>query len=364
VSFGASTALNDELPKLLDNLAEVKPTVLIAVPRIFNRIYENVNRQLADRPRFLRKMVATGVRSALKKAQGTPLRLLERIELALDDKLVFSKVRERFGGHLKFVVSGSATLSKEVAELIDALGIPVYEGYGLTETGPIVSANSPGNRRMGSVGKILDGVRVDIDTSATGDEKQGEIVVHGPNVMVGYHNRPDETKAAFTPDGGLHTGDLGHVDGDGFLYITGRIKEQYKLENGKYVMPSPLEEELKLSPYLANIMLFGDGRPFNVALVVVAEEPVRAWAEHQGLKLGPDLTADERVRELIRNEIKTRSAQFMGYEKPREVAFVSEDFTVENGLLTPTLKLKRRDVVERYKERIEELYAKRGIAAA
>jgi long-chain acyl-CoA synthetase len=364
VSFGASMALNDELPRLLDNLAEVQPTVLVAVPRIFNRLYDAVMGQIAHRPAFLRRIIQSGIRGATRRAGGEKLGPIERLELAFDDKVVFSKVRKRFGGRLRFVISGSATLGREVAELIDAVGLPVYEGYGLTETSPIVTANRPGARRMGSVGKVLPGVRVAIDTKVTGDAKEGEIVVYGPNVMQGYHQRPEETAEALRPDGGLRTGDLGHLDDDGFLYISGRIKEQYKLENGKYVMPSPLEEEIKLSPYIGNAMLYGDGRPYNVALIVLDQPAVRAWLEEQGLPSGGELARDEQVRALVMRELAARGEQMRGYERPRDFAIVEEDFTLENGLLTPTLKLKRREVVARYASVLEALYGKVKPASA
>jgi long-chain acyl-CoA synthetase len=256
------------------------------------------------------------------------------------------------------------------------VGLTVYEGYGLTETSPIVTANFPGRRRLGSVGRPIAGVRVVIDRKAAvdgdgdnggggggsnggGGGKEGEIIVYGPNVMVGYHKRPDENEKALAKDGGLRTGDLGYLDDDGYLFITGRIKEQYKLENGKYVMPSPLEEELKLSPYVANAMLFGDGRPFNVALVVINESAIRGWAESEGIVLGEDKdpTQDERVRSLLRDEIALHAQGFKSFERPREIALIREDFTTENGFLTPTLKLRRREVLSRYGALIGDLYA-------
>jgi long-chain acyl-CoA synthetase len=363
VSFGASTAVNDDLNRLLPNLAEVKPTVLMAVPRIFNRIYEAVNAQIAERPGFLQRIIRTGMRGAIKRAQGEKLGTLERLELAFDDKVVFGKIRQRFGGRLKYAVSGSASLGLEVAQFIDALGITVYEGYGLTETSPIVSANRPGARRLGSVGKVLPGVRVELDKEATGNAKEGEIIVYGPNVMKGYHARPAENEQAFTKDGGLRTGDIGYFDDDGYLFISGRIKEQYKLENGKYVMPSPLEEELKLSPYIANVMLYGDGKPHNVALVAISVPAVQAWAEKSGASLNENPDQDERVRALIAAEIEKHTHEFKGYEKPRAFALVREDFTTENGLLTPTMKLKRREVMTRYGTRIAALYAAASTAA-
>ena len=364
-SMGASVAINDDLSKLLPNLAEVKPTLLCAVPRIFNRIYEGVNNEIAQRPGFLQRMIRTGIHGAIKRTHEEQLGPIERLDLALDERLVFTKIRARFGGRLKYALSSSATLSREVAEFIDAVGITVYEGYGLTETSPLVSGNvpGPGGRRLGSVGRVIPGVRVVIDPAVSDDPKQGEIVVYGPNVMLGYHHRPEENERALTKDGGLRTGDLGYLDDDGFLYISGRVKEQYKLDNGKYVMPAPLEEELKLSPYVANVMIYGDGRPFNVALLVLNEAHVREWADSEGLTLGEDPTRDERVCALVRDEILLHARGFKSFERPLDFALVREDFTPENGLLTPTLKLRRRDVMARYGSLIEGLYARSAAAA-
>ena len=364
ISFGASLALNDAIDRLIENLAAIQPTVLVAVPRIFNKLYAAVSEQIAARPAFLQSIIHAGVHSATRKTRGERIGMVERLELAFDDLAVFKKVRERFGGRLKYVVSGSATLSRDVAEFIDAVGLPVYEGYGLTETSPIVTANCPANRRIGSVGRVIPGVRVLIDTSVTGDEREGEIVVYGPNVMIGYHKRPEENEKTMAPDGGLRTGDLGFFDEDGYLFISGRIKEQFKLENGKYVMPSSLEEGLKLSPYVANAMIYGDGRPFNVALIAIDEKNVRDWAAKQAITLAEDPAKDPRVRELIAAELQRLGAEFRRFEQPRDFALVREDFTIQNGLLTPTLKLKRREVLGRYGALLDQLYAKRPEAEA
>lgn len=356
ISLGCEMAINDAIPHLVDNLATAKPTVLVAVPRIFNSIYDRVVSQIDHRPAAIRKLFWDGIRAAGKKGRGEHVSWWRNVELAIDDKLIFSKIREKFGGRLKFVISASAALGVEVAEFIHALGIPLYEGYGLSETSPIVSANTPTAHKMGTVGKPIPGVRVEIDKTVTGaDSHEGEIIVYGPNVTQGYHNRPDENEHLFTPDGGLRTGDLGSLDEDGFLRITGRLKEQYKLENGKYVMPSPLEETLKYSHYITNVMLYGDNRPHNVALVVPDKEAVHQWAEERGLVID-DMSKSLEVRELLRKEIEAHSADFKGYEKPREFAIVESDFTTSNGMLTPTLKLKRRNVTGKYGELLDSLY--------
>ncbi|WP_236520190.1 AMP-dependent synthetase/ligase [Sandaracinus amylolyticus] len=355
VSIGASLALNDALPRLLENLSEVRPTLLVAVPRIFNRIYESVNEQIRRRPAPIRRLFDDGVRSAKRRTHGERLSLLERAELAIDDKLIFAKIRERFGGRLRCVISASAALSPEVAEFVDAIGLPVYEGYGLTETSPAVTVNTPAHRKIGSVGKPLPGVRVVIDESKGDVPGQGEVVVYGPNVMRGYHRRPEETASVLTADGGLRTGDLGRFDEDGYLFITGRIKEQFKLENGKYVMPAPLEEKIKLSPYVANVLIHGSNRPYVVAVVAPDVDAVRRWAQERGVALG-DLTSDPRVRELMLREVDARSAGFAGFEVPKKVLVVGEDFTTDNDLLTPTLKLKRRNAEVRFARGLDQLY--------
>jgi long-chain acyl-CoA synthetase len=355
LSMGCSIAINDEIPNLITNLPVVKPTILFAVPRIFNRIYDGVNKQIGERPAVIQNLFHRGIAAATRQRRGESIGLVDRSVLLLADRLIFSTVRARFGGRLKYAVSGSAALNPDVASFIDALGIEVYEGYGLTETSPIATANFPGHRKIGSVGKPIPGVRVVIDKTVTGDEKNGEIVIYGPNVMQGYHNRPEENAAVLMPDGGFRTGDMGYLSPDGYLYITGRIKEQYKLETGKYVVPSPLEEELKLSPYIANVMLHGMNRPYNVALIVPDAEAVGRWLQENGTPVD-DPTKDERVRRLIADEIKKHSTTFKGYERPEKFILVGEDFTTDNGLLTPTLKLKRQNVLARYGKDLEALY--------
>jgi long-chain acyl-CoA synthetase len=355
LSQGLSIGINDEIPNLVNNLAEVRPTVLIAVPRIFNRIYDGINKQMAEKPAPIQALFRSGVAAATRRSRGESIGPFAALARSLADALIFKKVRAKVGGRLKFAVCGSAALSKDVAEFVDAIGIDVYEGYGLTEAAPVVTTNNPGNRKLGSIGKALPGVRVVIDTQVTGDPVNGEIVVYGDNVMQGYHNRPAENAATFTADHGLRTGDMGRMDSDGYVYITGRIKEQYKLETGKYVVPSPLEEDLKLSPYIANVMLYGDNKPHNVALVVPDKEAVTRWANQQGKKLG-DFTTDPSVRELIKNELSTHSASFKSYERPKDFILVNEDFTVEAGLLTPKLSVKRRNVLARYGGALEALY--------
>lgn len=357
LSMGASLGIAESVEKIVDNLAEVKPTILFSVPRIFNRIYNGVQKQMAEKPAPIRSLFYSGLRAAAKKRDGQALGMLESMALGLADKLVFTKIRARFGGRLKYAVSGAAALSKDVAEFVDGLGIMVYEGYGLTETSPIATANFPGNRKIGSVGKAIPGVRIVIDKTATEDERNGEIVIYGPNVMQGYHNRPDENAAVFTQDGGFRSGDMGYLDDEGYLYITGRIKEQYKLENGKYVVPTQLEEAIKLSPFVANVMVHGANKPYNVAIIVPDMVSLKQWAKTQGIQAGDEqLVSDDRVRTLFEQELEKFSGEFKGFEKVKRFVLVTEDFTQANGMLTPSLKLKRRNVLQRWGQDLDGLY--------
>ncbi len=359
-SMGASMGIAESVDKIIDNLGEVKPTLLYSVPRIFNRIYDRLNKQMAEAPPLRRKIFEAAVANAAyrkKLAESKRTSGFADFKHRIFDKVVFAKVRDRFGGRMRYAFSGGAAISKEVAEFIDNLGITVYEGYGLTETSPIATANWPGARKIGSVGKAIPGVRVAIDLGVTGDPRNGEIVIYGHNVMQGYFNKPEEDEKAFTSDGGFRTGDMGYLDDDGFLYITGRIKEQYKLENGKYVAPAPLEDLLKLSPFITNSFIFGDNKPYNVALIIPDMNEVESWAAKQGIqKRGKELLEDEKVIALIRDEVDKHSADFKQFEKIKKIKLTEEDFTQENGMLTPKLSLKRAVVLKRWGQELENLY--------
>ncbi len=359
LSKGASIGINSAVDKLIAELAEVRPTILISVPRIFNRIYDGVRSQMTSKPKMIRNLFEAGLRAAKRRRDGLSLTVAQRMTLTTADALVFSKIRAKFGGRLRYAISGGAALAREVGEFIDSLGITVYEGYGLTETSPVTNCNCPGNRRIGSVGPALPGVRIEIDRSGTQDRLQGEIVVYGPNVMKGYHRRPHETSEVLMPDGGFRTGDMGFIDDNGFLVVTGRIKEQYKLENGKYVVPSPLEETLKLSPFVANAYVHGDNKPYNVALIVPDLTELERWARSQSIETSdPDaLLSLPEVKEKVREELALVSRDFKSYERVQRFALILEDFTTANGMLTPSLKLKRRKVLERWGRTIEGLYA-------
>lgn len=362
-SMGASMAIAESVDKIIDNLSEVQPTLLFSVPRIFNRIYDGLQKRMETETPIKRKLFFTGLevaaerRALAEKGAANPILDLQH---AFFDRLVFKKVRARFGGRLKYAFSGGAALSREVAEFIDNLGIMVYEGYGLTETSPIFTANYPGSRRIGSVGKAIHGTWVEIDKAKnnTDDPKNGEVIAHGHNVMMGYYNLPEENAAVFTGDGGFRTGDLGFVDSDGFLFITGRVKEQYKLENGKYVAPVPIEQAIALSPFVTNVMVHGQNKPFNIAVIVVDSGKLTEWAKEKGFNTDsmPELLKRSEVQELYREQVNTYAKAVKGYERPQKFVLISEDFSTANDMLTPSLKLKRRTVLSKYGEAVEQLY--------
>lgn len=359
IGAGASMGICEGIPKLLENLAEVRPTILMAVPNIFNRIYDAVQKQMTGKPAPIRALFRAGMRAQSKLKRGEALTVGEKVALPVAKKLIFSKVLEKFGGRLQFAISGGAALSREVGEFVDNLGVLVFEGYGLTETSPVASANTPTARRAGSVGKAFPGITVKIDHEASGDEKEGEIVVYGHNVMKGYYNLPEENERVFTPDGGFRTGDLGYIDADGFIFVTGRIKELYKLENGKYVAPAALEAKLELSPYIGRTMVFGANKPYNVAIIVPDFVSLGEYAQAEGIASSDPaaLVRNEKVLALFRKEIDAQSAGFKGYETVRKFHLAAEEFTVENDLLTPKLSMKRRNVVKRYQDALDAMYA-------
>ena len=360
-SMGSSIGLAEAVDKIVANLAEVRPTVFASVPRVFNRIYDGLHAKMNEEGGLKKKLFDAAIATAQERkrlaAQGKHSGWIE-LKFKVLDKLVFSKVRERFGGRLKYAFSGGAAISREVAEFIDDLGITVYEGYGLSETSPIATMNYPGARKIGSVGKPIPGVEIDL--AATEDPTQGEIVIYGHNIMQGYHNLDEANAEVLVEKNGVRgfrSGDMGMVDDEGFLHITGRVKEQYKLLNGKYVVPTPLEEKLKLSPYISNVMVHGMNREYNVAVVIPDYEALESWAKERGLDPDPaSLAKNDALRSLIEEEVQRLSADFKGYEKARKIFIGDEDFTTENGMLTPTLKLKRRVVQERYADAIESLY--------
>ncbi len=359
---GAAIGFMRSLDTLAEDMATVAPTLLIAVPRVLNKIYDGLWAKINSTGGLAKKLLAMGLASAaqnrLLSAQGKSA-LAPRLKYKLADSVVFSTIRQRFGGRLKGALTASAMMNMEVAQFFTDIGLPVFDAYGLTETSPAVSINNREANKPGSVGRPIDKVRVVIDKSRCRENPdEGEIVVYGPNVMQGYHNDPEATGKVMTEDGGFRTGDVGWLDTDGFLYITGRIKEQYKLENGKYVFPASLEEEIQLSPWVENALIYGEGRRHNVCLIVPDVIKLTAWAKEQAMAGSPkELIANPRIKSMIGESIVSHlKSKFGGYEIPKNFILVDTPFSVENGMLTQTLKLKRSKIIERYRDQIDAAY--------
>jgi long-chain acyl-CoA synthetase len=359
LEFGTSAALASSFDKLGETIRETRPTKMTAVPRVWNVLYDVIHKGIAAKPPAVRWLFAAGIAAEKKKRAGLRLKKRERVIRRLARGVLFPQIHARLGGELRQGFSGAAALSKDVAEFFTCLGIDIYELYGQTETAAVATVNRPGAVKLGTVGKALAGVRIEIDRSVgDADDGAGEIIIHSPGAMSEYHGLPEETAAVKRADGAIRTGDLGRIDEDGFLLITGRVREVYKLENGKFVTPVPIEESIGLSPFIAQAFVWGLNKPHNVALLVVDAASLQKWCEASGIDgAGASAVNHPRVRELYARELAERSASFKGYERVRSFALLSEPFTTDNGLLTPTLKVRRQAVIARYRSLIDSLYA-------
>lgn len=362
IQFGGSIGIAESVTTIGDDLQQVQPTHLIAVPRVFNKIYNGIWTKVNDEGGIKRKLFVMGVNAAKTRrkleAEGKSS-FGVNLKAAFADKVVFSKIRQKFGGQMVGAMTASATMDEGIANFFFDIGIPVFDCYGLTETSPALTMNSPSSFKFGSVGKPIEKVKVVIDKEFGDPERgDGEIIAYGPNVMQGYHNKPEQTAEVMTEDGGFRTGDLGKIDEEGFLSITGRIKEQYKLENGKYVFPASIEESIKLLPTIANAMVYGEGRMFNICFVVPEADALKGFAASHGLSGEPEELANspELCTMLTREINEQLDGQYGKYEIPKKFIFLAEDFSVENGMLTQTMKLKRRVVVKKLKDQIEAQY--------
>jgi long-chain acyl-CoA synthetase len=355
---GAALAYVESVDAVAQALLEVHPTITAAVPRFFEKIYARLVEQGSKNTGAKRMLFDWAMRvaemSAQWRASQSHANLAVTFQQKLADALVYRKIRIGMGGRLRLISSGGAPLSKELAEFFWAVGIPIYQGYGLTETSPIVSSNYPENR-MGSSGKPIPNVQVRA-------AEDGEILVKGPCVMQGYYKNPEATREVLSEDGWFRTGDIGHVDKDNYLFITDRKKDLIKTAAGKFVAPQPIENALKTSPYVLNAMVVGDKRKFIVALIVPNPATVAAKAADQGIKFASNtkLAAHPWVHALIDSEVKRLTVHLAQYETIKRFALLPEDFTFDNGSLTFTLKLKRRVVEQQYASVIESLYA--GVA--
>jgi long-chain acyl-CoA synthetase len=352
---GVPIAYVEVVENVAQALKEIRPTVMAAVPRVFEKIYARLMEQGAANTGLKKKLFSWSMRVAEQAASwrcgDASANPMLKAKWKLADKLVYSKIREGTGGRLRLVSSGGAPLSKSLAEFFWSVGIPIYQGYGLTETSPIVSSNFPINR-VGSSGLPIPNCEVKAADT-------GEILVRGPMVMQGYYKRPDATREVIDEEGWFHTGDIGYLDNDGYLFITDRMKDLLKTSGGKYVAPQPIENALKQSPFVLNAMIVGDRRKFIVALIVPNCKLVSAKAAEQGIMLNTseELAEHAFTRALIHHEIQRLTANLAQYESIKRFALLSGDFTFDSGALTFTMKLKRRVVEDQYRNVIESLYA-------
>jgi long-chain acyl-CoA synthetase len=364
IRLGGSTGFAESPQTIVDDIATVKPNFLVAVPRVFNRIYDGLYARMKETGGLAKKLFDMGVAAGHQRrelAKRGKKSALANMKYSLSNKVVFSKIRERFGGQLAQCVSSSAALSPVIAEFFFDIGIPVYEAWGMTELSPAGTLNSPEAYKIGSCGRAIDKVTLVIDRGATEDDtasREGELIVYGPNVMKGYFNKPEETRATMTEDGGLRTGDRAFVDDDGFLFITGRIKEQFKLENGKFVFPVTMQEEIQVLSSVEQSMIYGLNKPYTVCIVFPDFNVVTKYAEANNLPTDPvAMVKNKQICDYITNEITSSlKGKFGSYEIPKKFLFLSEGFTLQNGLLTQTFKLKRREVYKRFEKEIEALY--------
>jgi long-chain acyl-CoA synthetase len=357
LACGFPTAVDGRVDKIIENLAVVKPTVMGAAPRIFEKAHARiVTMQAAEggaKEKIFLAAFKVGRRVDALKREGKSVPLPLRLQHALFDRLVFSKIRDRFGGRVRFFISGAAALNAEIAEWFHAAGILILEGYGLTETSAGSFVNHPDHYKFGTVGPVVPGSRVRL---GEGDEVQ----IAGPGVMDGYHNLPEETAKTLTEDGWLRTGDKGSLDEEGFLTITGRIKELFKTSGGKYIAPPAIEAKFKaVCPYASQFLVFGSERNYCVALVTLDPDAIAGWAESNGLggKSYAEIVADGRTREMVQGYVDTLNEQLNRWETVKKFELLDHDLSVESGELTPSMKVRRNVVATNYSGAIDQLYS-------
>jgi long-chain acyl-CoA synthetase len=353
---GITVAYVEQPEMVAQALLEVHPTNVAAVPRFFEKIFATVIEKGHQETGLKRAIFDWALRVATQaapwKAYSKPVSAGVRLKWNIANAVVYPKFRAGMGGRVRSFMSGSAPLAVELLEFFWTVGLPIYQGYGLTETSPVVTASNPKAYKVGTVGKPIAGVQVKI-------AEDGEILVKGSCVMQGYYNKPDQTHEAFTPDGWFLTGDIGRIDEDGYLLITDRKKELLKTAGGKFVAPAPIENLLKTSALIANAMVVGDRRKFTSVLVVVNFAGIEEQARKADREFSThaQMLADPWVRDLYTRELERLTAPLAQYEKPKRFALIEKDFTYASGELTYTMKLKRRVIEQRYQDVIARLYA-------
>jgi long-chain acyl-CoA synthetase len=350
----SSVAYAESIDKLKDNFLEINPHCFAAVPRVYEKVYGRIRDRVDKGSAIKKKLFAWAERvgrerlSFEEKGEPVPAGLARKARIA--DRLVFSKIRHALGSRFRFAVSGGAPLSRELAEFFLGAGVTIYEGYGLTETSPVIAVNGPKAWRLGTVGKPIPDVEVKI-------APDGEILTRGPHIMKGYYQRPQATAEAIDADGWLHTGDIGRLDEDGFLSITDRKKDLIVLAGGKKAAPQPIENELKKSPLIGMPIVIGDRQKFLAVLLVPNFDRLKEWAAENGIEFHPEkVDANPEIRAMFQHEINAYNADKPHHEQIRAFALLPQDLTIEDGSITPTLKVKRRILQDRYQTLIDAMY--------
>ena len=352
-SSGGMICYAESIESVAQNMLEINPTIITTVPRLFERIYskliKNIESQPASKQKIFNWAINTGKEFHRRRRDGS-LSAALAIKNRLADKLVFSKIRERTGGKLRFFISGGAPLSRDLGEFFEAAGLKIIEGYGLTESSPVITANRFDDYKFGTVGKPFPGVEVKIASD-------GEILARGPNIMQGYFRNKKETDAVLK-DGWLHTGDIGVFDAAGFLMITDRKKHLFKTSGGKYIAPTPIENLFLASKFIDQFILIGDRRMFLTALIVPDFEAVKEYADSHKIPYSTieELAKTKEVYDLIDNEMGKFQKKLANYERVRKFILLEKPFSMENGEITPSLKIRRKFIEERYGNLIEEMY--------
>ncbi len=353
---GMAVYFAESLQTIGPNMREVRPTILVGVPRIFEKIYARIRERAAEAGKLSAALLDWSVSVAREYAKylldHKPVPPVLKLKHSIAAKLVFSKWQRAFGGRIRLLVSGGAALSEDLTYIYIGAGIPILQGYGLTETSPVITASSIEETRVGTVGKVIPNVHIRI-------AEDGEIEVRGPNVMRGYYNKPEETRAVFTADGWFKTGDIGTINEDGFLRITDRKKELFKTSGGKYISPAPIEQAIKGSRFVNQVVLIGAERKFPAALIVPVWEQLESYCKLKGIevKSRSELCRHPRIIDLFQRQIDALTPDLAKYERIKKVALLENEFTIEGGELTPTLKVKRRVIDQKYRDVIERLYA-------
>jgi long-chain acyl-CoA synthetase len=357
LATGFATAVDGRVDKIIENVGELKPTFMGAAPRIFEKAHAKVVTTSASaggiKFKLFERAFAVGKEIDRRNAVGQPVPPHLKLQHALLDKLVLSKVRDIFGGRIRFFISGAAPLNRDIGEWFHAAGIKILEGYGLTETAAGAVVNRPDDYRLGTVGKPLPGVQIKLGES-------NEVLIKGPNVMEGYHNLPEATAEAIDSDGWFRTGDQGSIDPDGFLSITGRTKDLFKTSGGKYIAPSAIEASFKaICPYVSQFQVFGHAEKYCVALISLDPEGIVGWAAENGLEGASyqEIAASPQAKAMIGGYVDEMNAKLNRWETIKKWAILDHDLTIESGELTPSLKVKRNVVEEHHRAILDELFA-------